>query len=78
MTEGKKNKTATRVDLSSGFQKTLLIVLAAVLTFGCPWLVYFAASILKIDYAISMVSGLVVFIIGLMLILYLIKKKVIS
>ncbi|MDH5375942.1 MAG: hypothetical protein OEZ21_06020 [Candidatus Bathyarchaeota archaeon] len=82
MTEKKresKRKISARLDLSSKFWKTLLTVLAAILTFvGPTYVVYVFIRILKIDYFLSMISGFVLFIIGLMLIWYLIKNKIVS
>ena len=82
MTEKKrksKRKISAGLDLSSKFWKTLLTVLAAFLTFAGPtYVVYVFMRILKIDYFLSMISGIVLFIIGLVLIWYLIKNKIIS
>ena len=74
-----KSKISARLDLSSKFWKTLLTVLAAFLTFAGPtYMVYVFINILKIDYIISMSSGIILFIAGLVLIWYLIKNKIIS
>ncbi|MEM3700482.1 MAG: hypothetical protein QXL57_06425 [Candidatus Bathyarchaeia archaeon] len=78
MSEGKGVKKTRKVDLSSKFWKTLLLVLAALLTFGGPYAVYMLNIVLEIDFAVSMVSGFVLFIVGLALIWYLIKKGVVS
>jgi hypothetical protein len=82
MTEKKgKNKSGTsvRLDLSSDFWRTFLTVLAAFLTFvGPTYVVYVLINILKVDYGISMISGIVLFIAGLVLIWYLTKKKIVS
>jgi len=75
----KKGQTSARLDLSSKFWKTILTVLAAFLTFAGPtYMVYVLVKILEIDYFVSITSGLVLFIAGLVLIWYLIKKKIIS
>jgi len=74
-----KSKIFLRFDLSSKIWKTFLVVLAAFLTFAGPtYVVYALQNILGIDYAVSMVSGFVLFIAGLLLVWYLIKNKVIS
>ena len=74
-----KSKISARLDLSSKFWKTFLTVLAAFLTFAGPtYMVYVFINILKIDYFISMSSGIILFIAGLVLIWYLIKNKIIS
>jgi hypothetical protein len=73
-----RRKISLRVDLSSRFWKTFLVVLAASLTFVGPYVVYMLLSVLEIGYAVSMVSGFCFLIAGLVLIWYLIKRKVIS
>jgi hypothetical protein len=73
-----KRRISFRLDLSSKFWKTFLVVLAASLTFIGPYIVYVLLNVLEIDYAVSMVSGFGVLIVGLVLIWYLIKNKVIS
>jgi len=76
----KKRWTATtRLDLDSKFWKTFMIVLAAFLTFAGPtYIIYAFVNILKIDYFISMASGIILFLAGLVIIWYLTKKKIIS
>jgi hypothetical protein len=74
-----KSRVSVRLDLRSRFWKTFLIVLAAVLTFAGPtYVVYALTRILKIGYAVSMISGFALFVAGLVLVWYLIKNKVIS
>jgi len=75
----KKGETSARLDLRSEFWKTLLTVLAAFLTFAGPtYIVYALINIMKIDYFVSIASGIVLFVAGLVLIWYLIRKKIIS
>ena len=83
MTEKKqksKSRISIRLDLSSKFWKTFLIVLAVFLTFAGPTYIVYVVflKILKMDYAVSMASGFALFIVGLVLIWYLIKNKVLS
>jgi len=83
MTEKKqksKSRISIRLDLSSKFWKTFLLILAVFLTFAGPtYMVYVVfLKILKMDYVVSMASGFALFIVGLVLIWYLIKRKVIS
>jgi len=82
MTEKKrksKGKILGRLDLSSKFWKTFLTVLAAFLTFvGPTYIPYVLIRIMKFDYFISMVSGIVLFIVGLMFMWFLIRNKIIS
>ena len=64
--------------LESRYWKVVFTVIAAFLTFGSPYLVYLMVHALKMGWFISIGSGGVLFVIGLGLIWYLIKKKVIS
>jgi len=64
--------------LESRHWKLALILIAALLTFGAPYVVYLSVHALKMDQFISIGSGGIVFVLGLALIWYLIKKKVIS
>lgn len=77
--EKTKVKTPARLDLSSKFWKAFLTMLATFLMFAGPtYIVYALINFLKMDYAISMVSGFILFIIGLVLIFYMIKNKIIT
>jgi hypothetical protein len=82
MTEKKqksKSRISIRLDLSSKFWKTFIVILAVFLTFAGPtYIVYALLNVLKMDYVVSMVSGFALFIVGLVLIWYLIKRKIIS
>jgi hypothetical protein len=74
-TQKKKNI----LDPSSRLWKTFLVVLAVFLTFAGPtYIVYALLTILKLNFAIAMISGFALFIAGLVLMWYLIKNKVIS
>jgi hypothetical protein len=77
MAEGKQ-EGRSRIGSSSRLLKMLLVLLAALFTFGGPYVAYVMNHLLDIDYAIALVSGFVSFIVGFVLILYLIKNKVIS
>lgn len=63
--------------LESKFWRTIIVIIAGILVFGGAYLAYLMINVLNIDYAVGMVSGLVLFIIGLILIIYLIRKKAI-
>jgi hypothetical protein len=74
-----KSRTSTRFNLSSKSLKTFLVVLAAFLTFAGPTYVpYVLLNVLEINYAVSMAFGFALFVVGLVLMWYLIKRKVIS
>jgi hypothetical protein len=80
MAEKKEKSKSTRIDLNSKFWKTFLVILAAFLTFAGPtYMVYVVfIKILKMDYIVSMASGFALFLVGLVLMWYLIRHKVIS
>lgn len=60
------------------FWKTVLISLAAVLIFAGPtYMVLIFWRVFDLDYALSMVVGFLLFLIGMGLFAFLIKKKVI-
>jgi len=75
--KGKERKIA-KFDWNSKFWRVSLIILSTILTFGGPYVVLVLFGALDLNYVISMVSGFVVFLIGLAFMLFLIKKKVIS
>jgi hypothetical protein len=62
----------------SKYWKLLLVILAGLFTFGAPYVVYIANSFLKRGIFFSFTGGFVSLMIGLVLIWYLIKSKVIS
>jgi hypothetical protein len=63
----------------SKFTRITLTITAALLIFAGPTYVsYLLAETLKVDYIVSILSGLVLFIAGIVLLYYLIRKKVIS
>jgi len=68
-----------RQGLDSKAVRTFLTLLAAFLTFAGPtYVVYTFTRVFKIDFAVSMATGIGLFIIGLLLIWYLIKRKVLA
>ncbi|MDH7563972.1 MAG: hypothetical protein QHH24_03695 [Candidatus Bathyarchaeota archaeon] len=77
--EEKTGVTSERAGTESRFRKILLVIVAAFLTFAGPtYVVYVLLNILKIDYFISMGCGFVLFMIGMVLIWYLIRRKSIT
>jgi hypothetical protein len=66
-------------DFDSKFWRTTLVVVAGLLVFAGPTYVpYVLNDILRVDYVASIVSGVVLLVIGLLLMWYLIRKKVIT
>jgi hypothetical protein len=67
------------LNLSSKFLRTFLIILAVFMIFvGPTYMVYALLKVLDLSYPISMASGFAVFIVGLVLLFYLIKKGVLK
>jgi len=78
MTE-EKQESKSKIATTSNFRKTLLVILAVFLTFAGPtYVVYALLNALEIDYIISMVFGFALFVVGALLIWYLIKNKIVS
>jgi len=79
MSEEVQEAKSPRLDRSSRFTKTLLVVVAVFLIFvGPTYFVYLAVNVLELDYTISMGSGIALFAVGLVLLWYLVRNKVVS
>jgi hypothetical protein len=77
MSEQKRGSSgSSRIDVR--FRNALLAVVAGLLTFGGPYVVYVLTQFLKMSMILSVVSGFAFFAVGLALIMYLIKKNIIS
>ncbi len=77
MTENSENVQVSGLD--SKYMKVLLIIVAGVLIFvGPTYIPYLLSDILKVDYIASIVVGALLFIFGLVLLVYLYRKKVIE
>ena len=78
MTKNNEGKNLGGFDLSSKFWRIFLVIVAAFLIFvGSAYVPYVLVGVLKVNYAASIVAGFVLFIIGLVLMWYLIRKKII-
>ena len=64
--------------MGSKYWKLLLIMLAGLFTFGAPYVVYMSTNFLKRGIFFSFTGGIISLIIGLLLIWYLVRSKVIS
>jgi len=65
-------------ELNSTFWKVFLIILAVLLMFAGPtYLVLILINALNINYGISMVIGFTLFLLGLSIIFFLIRRKII-
>ncbi len=73
-----ENKSSSMIDLESKFWRTTLLLLAVVLIFVGPTYVPLEMTdLLKIDYVVSIVTGGVLLVVGLLLLWFLVRKKVI-
>jgi len=79
MAENDENSNIGPVDLNSKFLRVLLIIVSVFLIFAGPTYVsYLLFDVLKVNYVASIVSGFALFIAGLLLMWFLIRKKVIT
>ena len=77
MTDKNENIQVSGID--SKFMKVVLTVVAVFLIFvGPTYIPYLLSDILKVDYIASITVGATLFIAGLLMLVYLIKKKVIE
>ena len=77
MTENNENIQVSGLD--SKFMKVALTIVAVFLIFvGPTYIPYLLSDVLKVDYIASIAVGAVLFIVGLVMLIYLIRKKVIE
>jgi uncharacterized membrane protein HdeD (DUF308 family) len=77
MTENNENLQVSGLD--SKFMKVAMTIVAVFLIFvGPTYAPYLMADVLKINYVASVVVGAVLLIVGLILLVFLIRKKVIE
>jgi hypothetical protein len=79
MVESEESDNIGPFDLNSKFTRILLIVVSAFLIFvGPTYISYLLSDVLNVNYVASVAAGFVLFIVGLVLMLFLIRKKVIT
>jgi hypothetical protein len=79
MAENDENNDGGKFDVSSKFWRVLLIIAAVLLIFAGPtYISYLLFNILNVNYVVSVVSGLALFIVGLLLMWFLIRKKIVT
>jgi hypothetical protein len=79
MVENDESNNVGRFDVSSKFWRVLLVIVAVFLIFAGPtYISYLLFNILNVNYVASIVSGLALFIVGLFLMWFLIRKKIIT
>jgi hypothetical protein len=77
MTEDNKNMQISGID--SKFVKVALTIVSVFLIFvGPTYIPYMLSDVLKIDYIASIGVGALLFIFGIVVLIYLIRKKVIE
>ena len=66
-------------NVNSKLLRVLLIIVTVILIFAGPtYIPYILSTILNLNYIASVVSGFALFIVGLLLTLYLIRKKIVT
>jgi hypothetical protein len=79
MVENDESNNVGRFDVSSKFWRILLVIVAVFLIFAGPtYFSYLLFNILNVNYVASIVSGFALFIVGLFLMWFLIRKKIIT
>lgn len=74
-----ENENTGILDMESKFWRTTLLLVSVVLIFAGPTYVpYLMADIAHIDYIASVVVGIVLLAVGLVLMWFLVRKKVIT
>jgi hypothetical protein len=77
MTENNEKVQVSGID--SKFMKVALTIVAVFLVFvGPTYIPYLLSNVLKVDYIASIAVGAVLFIVGLVMVIYLIRKKIIE
>jgi hypothetical protein len=79
MTENDENNDVGRFDVSSKFLRVLLIIVTVILVFvGPTYIPYLLFDVLKLNYFASIGIGFALFIAGLFLMWFLVRKKIIT
>jgi hypothetical protein len=77
MTENNEDIQVSGLD--SKFMKVAMTIIAVFLIFvGPTYIPYLLSDVIKVDYIASIGVGAVLFIVGLVMLIYLIRKKVIK
>jgi hypothetical protein len=69
---------ASKVSSSSKYVKMLLVLLMAFLLFGGPYLVYIVSGVLEMRFLYAGIAGVASVALGLVLLWYLIRAKIIT
>ncbi|HII85972.1 TPA: hypothetical protein HA273_05295 [Candidatus Bathyarchaeota archaeon] len=76
--KNEENGGIGKFDLNSKFWRSFLTIVAVALIFAGPTYLTYALNALNMSYLISVAVGIVMFAVGIVLLVYLIKKKVIT
>ena len=77
MTENEENTSVTGI-YSKFWRITLVIVSMLLIFVGPTYVPYAMVKVLKIQYFVSIGAGIILFIVGMVLMLFLIRKKLIT
>jgi len=73
-----ENESSGMFDMNSRFMRTFLLIVAVLLIFAGPtYIPYVLNGILNVNYVASTLVGIALLIVGLVLLWFLIRKKVI-
>ncbi|MCK5628896.1 hypothetical protein KAI12_05455 [Candidatus Bathyarchaeota archaeon] len=79
MTEKTGNKGSDKAETKSKIEMTLWVLLAAFLIFvGPTYITYLLSNILGAGFGVSMASGFLLFVMGLVLLWHLARKKIVT
>jgi hypothetical protein len=79
MVENDESGNIGPLDLNSKITRVLLILVSVFLIFAGPTYVsYLLSDVLNVNYVASVATGFALFVVGLVLMLFLIRKKVIA
>ena len=79
MVENDENNNIGKFGVSSKFMRILLVIVTALLIFAGPtYFSYLLFEVLNVSYIVSIAAGIALFIVGLLLMLFLIRKKIIT
>jgi hypothetical protein len=77
MTENQSSETVGFME--SKFGKTLMVIVSMILVFAGPtYIVYGLAGVLHVNLMASLAVGFALFAVGMVMVFYLVRKKIIS
>ena len=79
MVENDENNNIGKFEVSSKFMRILLVIITALLIFAGPtYFSYLLFEVLNVNYIASIAAGIALFIAGLLLMLFLVRKEIIT